>query len=318
MFVKLRLAALTAPVLLLLAAPLHAQSNYNFNNGPEVIAKDAAEDDMIAPPPQAGQMPPGAVAATDMQVRLQNTDAQIRSLNGQLEKLQFSNQQLQQQMQRLASDNEVRFQQLEKRILMLEEAAKAAATPAAPAPAATPPATTPPATEATPPAKPEVTPEKEGDKAKETLDAPPKKTNDVLGTLPANGKSAGDPQKDYDAAFAALRAAHYDDAEAGFKAFLKTYPKHKLTENAKYWLAESYYARGKYTESAVAFADTYQEFPKGSKAPDNLLKMAMSLGQLGKKPDACSTLDELKKLFPAAPSIIRNRAAQEAKTLECP
>lgn len=312
---------------LLAALPLHAETSYNFNNGPEVISKDAAEDDMIAPPQAAAQTVPQAPSqamapmpgygATDVQVRLQAMDAQARAQNGQIEKLNFSTQQLQQQMQRMASDNEVRFQQLEKRITALEEAAKAQAAAAAPPP-------TPPATEI--PAKAEAPagengaqklPEKAADKPAENLDAPPKKADEVLGTLPA-GKGGSDAQKDYDASFAALRHAKYDEAEAGFKAFLKNYPKHKLTENAKYWLAESYYARGKYTESAVAFAETYQEFPKGSKAPDNLLKMAMSLGQLGKKPDACSTLDELKKLFPAAPAIIRNRAAQEGKSLQCP
>jgi tol-pal system protein YbgF len=150
-----------------------------------------------------------------------------------------------------------------------------------------------------------------------TTDAPTKPPEaKTLGTISSSGKT-GDAQGLYDQAFLALRQAKYDDAERDFKSFLKANPKHRLTENAKYWLAETYYVRGKYSDSAVLFAETYQEFPQGAKAPDNLLKLAMSLAGLKKTQDACLTLGELKKRFPTTSAGIKNRAEQEKKTLGC-
>lgn len=296
----IRRFSLSLPLCLLVFActgfPLHAQTSYNFNNEEMREGPGAAADELIAPPyvPQAMQ----GLAPTDAQIRIQSLESQVRSLTGYAEKLQFNSQQLQAQMQRMSSDHEVRFQQLEKRLIEMEAAAKAAQA-------------------APPPAEAE---NKEAEKEEPAVDAPATTPEGkTLGTIPRGekGTSAEDPQKLYDAAFMALRQAHYEDAESKFKAFLKANPKHKLTENAKYWLAETYYVRGKYSEAAVAFADTYQKYPQGSKAPDNLLKMAMSLGALGKKQDACLTLGELKKRFPAASSIIRNRSEQEKKTLGC-
>ena len=64
-------------------------------------------------------------------------------------------------------------------------------------------------------------------------------------------------------------------------------PQDYLAGNAQYWMGETYYVRGRYQDAAVTFAEGYQKYPTNSKAPDNLLKLGMSLGQLGKKADAC-------------------------------
>ena len=331
---------LIIPVLALglVAFPALAADSFNFNQGgqnaPENLTPDDDEE-MIVPPAtapvtsaplgagQASQLhtPPMnsmQLAPTDAQMRIGALETQIRNMNGVIEKLQFSNQQLQQQLQRMGSDQEIRFQNIEKRVTEHDAAIKAAAT--APATAATTPAPAAPAAETAEAAKAEA--EKKETAATDVPPAKPEEGSKTLGTITRSEKGKGaeaspDAQKLYDDAFAALRQAHYDDAEAKFKSFLKGNPKHKLTENAKYWLAETYYARGKFSESAVAFAETYQAFPQGTKAPDNLLKMAMSLGSLGKKQDACLTLAELKKRFPSASSVIRNRAEQEHKSLGC-
>jgi TolA-binding protein len=78
------------------------------------------------------------------------------------------------------------------------------------------------------------------------------------------------------------------------------------------------YVRGKFDESAVAFADAYQQNPKGTKAPDSLLKLGLSLSALNKIPDACVTLTELKNKYPTAASTIKTRAADERARLKCP
>lgn len=121
----------------------------------------------------------------------------------------------------------------------------------------------------------------------------------------------------YDAAFGLVKKAQYDDAEKAFTNFLAKHPDHDLVENARYWLGETYYVRGQYDKAAVYFAESYQESPKGRKAADNLLKLGMSLGKLGKKQDACLSLSELTKRFPDAPSSTKQRVAQQQESLGC-
>ncbi len=140
------------------------------------------------------------------------------------------------------------------------------------------------------------------------------KTPPLPDTPPDYGLTA---QEQYDRAFGLLRQADYEGAEKAFKSFIDKNPKDKLVDNAKYWYAETFYVRAKFNDAAVAFADAYQQNPKGTKAPDSLLKMAMSLGSLEKTQDACTTLNELKKNYPNAPQTIRSRADQERTRLKC-
>ena len=61
----------------------------------------------------AGVAPASAqMSATDMVMRLEAMEHQIRQLTGQIEQLQFRNQQLEQQLKRTQDDNEFRFQEL--------------------------------------------------------------------------------------------------------------------------------------------------------------------------------------------------------------
>lgn len=320
--VTLSAVLLSASCVVLLPDHALAQNARNYN-------RDMEEGEPLAPPqpvaPMAQPAPASNLQATDLQLRMNALENLVRSMTGQVEKLQFQNNQLMQAQQKISGDNEVRFKDIEQKLVthesnmkglvaaqqnLAQQAAAAAqqqqaAPPPAPVPAAEP-----------EPAK--------------TLDAPqPKeksgdKSGGTMGTISKNKDEPnvvkGDDstaQAQYDEAFNALRQAKYEDAEKSFQVFLKNHPKHRLIENAKYWLGESYYARGKFQEAAVAFAEAYQEFPKGAKAPDNLLKLSMSLGSLGKKPDACVTLSELSKKFPAATAVTRNRAEQQKKTLGC-
>jgi tol-pal system protein YbgF len=269
-------------LLALLAAPLLAQ----------------AEEEYPMPPP-GGTGP----ATTDLQMRMNALETQLRNVTGQLERTQFQNQQLQQTLQRMNSDLDGRFQMLEKRLSTTPASASPPPVPSTFGGNPPPPASAPP---------PRLDEESEEPVSKSTSSG-----SHTLGTISSEGPKAGDPQTMYDAAFLSLRQARYDEAESRLKTFLKANPKHRLAENAKYWLGETYYVRGKFQEAAVSFGEGFQQFPTGSKAPDSLLKLAMSLGSINKKQDACTTLGELKKRFPNASAIIRNRAEQEKKSLAC-
>lgn len=121
----------------------------------------------------------------------------------------------------------------------------------------------------------------------------------------------------YRFAIGELRQARYDRAAEAFQEFLRRHPKGRFAGNAHYWLGETYYAQRKFRLAAIRFAEGFKTFPKHPKAPDNLLKLGMSMAHLKKNKEACASWSELKRRYPSAPGYVKRRAAQERKRLGC-
>jgi tol-pal system protein YbgF len=127
----------------------------------------------------------------------------------------------------------------------------------------------------------------------------------------------GPPQEQYEYAFGLLRQADYAQAEQALSRFLDKHPEHELSGNAKYWLGETFYVRGNYERAAVTFAEGFQTYPESQKAPDNLLKLGMSLAQIDRTEDACGIFAELQSRYPDAKNNILQRAQREEDRLNC-
>ena len=125
-------------------------------------------------------------------------------------------------------------------------------------------------------------------------------------------------QEAYDKAYNLLVKTKYAEAEQALSAFLKDYPNSKLAGNANYWLGETFYVRGQYEVAAGIFSDGLTKYENSTKAPDNLLKLGLTMAQLNKKEEACGFLTLLPEQFPKAGQTLKQRAAQEAKKLSCP
>jgi tol-pal system protein YbgF len=127
----------------------------------------------------------------------------------------------------------------------------------------------------------------------------------------------GTPREQYEYATNLIQRGQYDQAEVALKSFIAQNPKDALTGNAQYWLGETYYVRNDYKSAAVAFAEGYQKYPESQKAPDNLLKLAMALGQQGQKENACVALRQLEKRYPDAAANVKDRAIRAKKNYAC-
>ena len=125
------------------------------------------------------------------------------------------------------------------------------------------------------------------------------------------------PKQHYDLAISFIWKKDFDSAGKLLKDFLKRYPNNELSGNAKYWLGETHYAKKLYSQAAVIFAEGFQDYPDSKKAPDILLKLAMSLSQLEKKSEACKTFTILEAKFPNSPSHILERAIEEKSRNGC-
>ncbi|MBO5997069.1 MAG: tol-pal system protein YbgF [Alphaproteobacteria bacterium] len=144
-----------------------------------------------------------------------------------------------------------------------------------------------------------------------TTPATPEPVAEKKEEKPKDAKSA------YNEAFDLLKQLKYEEAEESLQSFLKNYPDDELAGNAQYWLGETYYVRGLYEPAAVAFATGFKNYKQNSKAADNLLKLGLSMQQLGKKQEACTAFKNLKKEFPKASDTLLSRAAKESDKLGC-
>lgn len=241
--------------------------------------------------PRGGAAAPavGANAAVaDMQVRLSRLEQQLMVLSGQIEKLAFENRQLASRLARQSDDNEFRMQAIEDRLNGGAGTGMAATAgdggSVRPGSAPTQPASGQPS----------------GPKPQQAI------------TLPS-----GAPSDQYAFALRLLRDGNYEGAGSAFEQFLKAHPKDKLAGNAQYWLGESHYARTQYREAAAAFLVGVQKYKRSPKAPDNMLKLGMTMRRLGHLEQACLTLDELPRRFPKATAATKKTAKDEIALIGC-
>ena len=125
------------------------------------------------------------------------------------------------------------------------------------------------------------------------------------------------PEKQYEFATSFLKVGDYSTAERAFREFVVTNPKHKLAGNAQYWYAETFRIRQLYTDAATAYLEGYQKYPKGEKAPINLLKLGVSMVQIGEKEQGCKMIEGVEKQYPKANQSVLQKAKYESKKFEC-
>lgn len=272
---------------------------------------------LVLPSPLLAQEGGYSAASTNMEMRLSAVEDQIRALTGKVEQIDFLTRRLDQALQRMQSDYDARLLKLESAPVPSVTAPQPQASAAAPDTSGS---AMPPHEDA------EVAAADPQQAVTGTLGGMKVRGDKVTGgivnpkapALPAKPDDYGlTPQEAYDRAFGLLRQANYDEAEKAFKGFIDKNPKDKLVDNAKYWYAETFYVRAKFGDAAIGFADALQTNPKGTKAPDSLLKLGMSLGAMDKTQDACDALAALKAKYPTAPATIRSRADQERARLKC-
>ena len=125
------------------------------------------------------------------------------------------------------------------------------------------------------------------------------------------------PEKQYEFATSFLKVGDYSTAERAFREFVITNPEHKLAGNAQYWYAETFRIRQLYTDAATAYLEGYQKYPKGEKAPINLLKLGVSMVQIGEKEQGCKMIKGVEKQYPKANQSVLQKAKYESKKFEC-
>lgn len=276
--------------------------------------------------PASGATLEGGPIAAQMDIRITALEEALANQTGPMEELLHRLDRMESRLEKLVADIDFRLRGLEGAVLG-GDLAGAAAEPslsAAPAPGAAPAG---PGqgkfAAAVPPARPGA-----GVLGTLTLNdmqaARLQQTGVAAGATPAVAAPPlvtlppGPPSQRYEFALSLLKRARYEEAESAFRQFIAAHGDDPLAGNAQYWLAETYYVRDRFKESAETYLDGYQKFPDGAKAADNLLKLGVSLARLGDNAEACSAFDRLAESFPDAAQPIRQRAERERARIGCP
>ncbi|MDF3048255.1 MAG: hypothetical protein K0R73_1373 [Candidatus Midichloriaceae bacterium] len=235
--------------------------------------------------------------------QLEEIKEQLKAIRGEVEKLQFENSRTNEKLVKLSADMEYRFTQMAKEKKELSSEQKILDNIDANLDNNA------------------ILNQSDADKAsvkKEAVDTTnlsPEVAKDPIVTKALKQKNM---EQEYQDAYSMLKDRDYVKARAMFQKFLKKYPDSELVSSAYYWNGETYFAQEDYVKSAVEYLKGYQANIRGSRAPDNLLKLAKSLAKLDKrKNEACITLLKLKKEFPNAQNTIKKQMNDDIKALKC-
>ncbi|MBS7540172.1 tol-pal system protein YbgF [Ancylobacter lacus] len=285
---------------------------------------------LFKPPGQVGQgsQAPPAGESDAVSSRLDRIENQMRQMTGQIEELQFKNQQLEAQLKRTQQEMDYRAGG--------GAGAAAAAAGAAPAAAAAAPARA---------GQPAATSSRRSDafdpNAQPTAPGAPR----PLGTTPPSAPGSADgvgapvdlgsgapaaggqdlatqpptntPKDLYDLAYGYVLRQDYAQASQGFQTFIRQYPSDRAVPDAYYWMGEADYQRQMYKEAAQSFLKVSSDYPNAVKAPDALLRLGQSLAAIGEKDAACATYNAVGNKYPKASATVRQGVEREQKRARC-
>jgi tol-pal system protein YbgF len=220
-----------------------------------------------------------ASAAATLQTRIYALQGELRTTTGQIEEVNFAVSDIRQRLDKLVNDLDFRLAALEKSFAERPPTAAVATPATAPGAAA---------------------PAHKAEAAVPKVKLPP-----------------GTAKVQYEFAFDLLKRSEYGQAEQALKQFVAAHPTDPLASNAQYWLAETFFVRNNFADAAAQFLAGYQKYPQAPKAPDNLVKLGLSLAKLNKTPEACAAFARFQKEYPSATGALRGRVADERTRLKC-
>ena len=110
--------------------------------------------------------------------------------------------------------------------------------------------------------------------------------------------AASDKVTKYEAAYNAFKNKRYKESREKFEAFVKEFPKDELTDNAYFWIAETFYNEKDYDGAILSYETLLKKYPKSKKAPAALLKQGHSFIGIGDKKTGKVVLEQLIERYP--------------------
>jgi tol-pal system protein YbgF len=89
------------------------------------------------------------------------------------------------------------------------------------------------------------------------------------------------PTRMFDTARADYAAGQWSLAITGFDAFLKTFPRSEMADDAQFLIGETYYAQNRWPDAIAAYNAVIQNYPMGNAVPEAYYKRGLAQERLG-------------------------------------
>jgi len=280
--------------------------------------------------------------AAGLVVRINRLEEELRQANGRIEQLENAERRLGEQLQRFRQDVEFRFGERPDGGPLAPDAAEPPATvseapaplrprksdafdpdaepnaPGAPQPLGTTAPSAPLVRDQPLPSGPLVRESPPAGPPLKLGNGPPPPPPTTGPTIVGSGIAMLDqPREQFNAALQAFQAGQYPEAEAGFKGFLAANPAHRLSPDAIFYIGETYLQRSRPREAAEQYLKVTTDYAKSSRAPESMVRLGQTLAALGNAEQACATLTEFGKRYPAAPASVKKLADREIAKDHC-
>ncbi|WP_291986718.1 tol-pal system protein YbgF [Luteitalea sp.] len=114
-------------------------------------------------------------------------------------------------------------------------------------------------------------------------------------TGPAGGLS---PQRMFDTAQADYAAGQWPLAISGFEQFIRSFPTSDKSDDAQFYIGESYQLDGKFKEAVGAYEQVIADYPSGDRVPQALYKRGVALSLLGENDRARESFQQVIRNYP--------------------
>jgi tol-pal system protein YbgF len=114
-------------------------------------------------------------------------------------------------------------------------------------------------------------------------------------TDPAQAPKENTEQQLYDAAKKLFDDGDKENARIQFENFINKYPDSDNADNARFWIADSYYSEKWFEKAILEYQKVLEDYPDSNKMAAARLKQGYAFAELGEKANARLILKELLK-----------------------
>ena len=105
-------------------------------------------------------------------------------------------------------------------------------------------------------------------------------------------------KRQYEEAFATIRAGNFDAAVVSLYAFMRRYPNSGYIDSARFWAGNAHYGKREYREAIASFRAFIAGAPDHARIPEAMLAVANTQVEMKDPKAARATLAELVKRYP--------------------
>jgi tol-pal system protein YbgF len=119
-----------------------------------------------------------------------------------------------------------------------------------------------------------------------------------VATPPPPSTAGLSPTRMFDTARADYAAGQWSLAVTGFDAFLKTFPRSEMADDAYFYIGETYYAQNRWNDAIGAYNQVIQNYPMGNAVPDAYYKRGLAQERLGQLDAARESWNTVLRNYP--------------------